>query len=491
MHGRPRQVDWPDEPDASIGCECLELWQQRHGEMPEELQWFLTSCETAWYVRMAAYLLYVKAHHTDSPVWGPYIASLPPVDEDEAAQEYKRVAKLHLTVFSSEAGELRRLRLAPNDVADTAWAYAMARTRSFGDTFRGEALSVMAPFADLANHSLSDNCGFRIDEPGRLTLYAKRPIFPGEEVLVPYGPKSNVQMMNNYGFVLLGNPSDRVAVSPAPSSGMESLPPLHGASLLEALGLEGDWRQEDGIIGGRVFESGAGDAEDKLAVIRRRYGLMCDGYMQILAIYGVHRHPTPPPGAALPAPAHHVPLAAVPAERANAAAVRAAFRAALDALPTSLEADAELLAAHERSGSEGAGPSMQAGRQIRGIVPQPDRGPAAGSTRSRHPTPPPGAALPAPAHHVPLAAVPAERANAAAVRAAFRAALDALPTSLEADAELLAAHERSGSEGGEGRLSARVAAAVRSRMEHKALLAEGVRAMDMYDSWLGARLGAE
>ncbi|KXZ52987.1 hypothetical protein GPECTOR_8g358 [Gonium pectorale] len=337
--------------------------------MPRELQGLLTNCDFPWHARLTAYLLYVKAHHMDSPVWGPYIASLPAMDEVTCLVAYGPADARELqvkeymasaVVFSSEAGQLRRLRLAPNGLADTAWAYAMASARSYG--------------------------GMAAPSVGRPTLYATRPIRPGEELLLSYGEKPNVKMMNNYGFVFLGNPYDRVAVPPAPSSGLESLPPLHGATLLEGLGFEGDWRREDGIDATRAtVESVAGDDCAALAVVRRR------------------------------------------------------------SVALSLNL------------TEGQ---------------------------------PPAAPEAAPAHHVPLAAVPAERANAAAVRAAFRAALDALPTSLEADAELLAAHERSGSEGGEGRLSALVTSAVRSRMEHKALLAEGVRAMDVYDCWLAGRQGA-
>ncbi|KXZ52986.1 hypothetical protein GPECTOR_8g357 [Gonium pectorale] len=329
-------------------------------------------------------------------------------------EERKRIAVFHDIIFSSEIGELRQLRLAPNGLADTIWAFATE-------------VSVMAPFIDFANHAFDFNSFVNFGEPGKLTLKSVDPISPGEELTVSYGQKPNVQLMNEYGFVLSGNPYDRVAVPPAPGSGLESLPPLHGASLLEALGFEGDWRREDGIDATRAtVESVAGDAAAEQAAWQRRS--VC---WSLNLTEGQ-------------------PLAAPEAAKPKALGVGGAARRKRGALFSRPKAS----------------------------QPQPQ------------PQPPPGAALPAPAHHVPLAAIPAERANAAAVRAAFRAALDALPTSLEADAELLAAHERSGREGGEGRLSARVAAAVRSRMEHKALLAEGVRAMNVYDSWLAGRQGA-
>ena len=79
----------------------------------------------------------------------------------------------------------------------------------------------MAPFLDLANHSVQPNADFRLDpantSEGRgrtVQLFALDDIPADTEVLISYtGPEglTNQRLMAQYGFVLPGgNPGDRV-----------------------------------------------------------------------------------------------------------------------------------------------------------------------------------------------------------------------------------------------------------------------------------------
>ncbi len=90
-------------------------------------------------------------------------------------------------------------------------------------------------------------------------------------------------MMRDYGFVVPGNPFDRLTLpgmaAPANSdtatrdtSGTAQLPSLNGASLAAAAGFQGDWR-EGGLAPRPEVEeaAGAAGAEAQLALARRRW----------------------------------------------------------------------------------------------------------------------------------------------------------------------------------------------------------------------------
>ncbi|KAG2482751.1 hypothetical protein HYH03_018345 [Edaphochlamys debaryana] len=78
-----------------------------------------------------------------------------------------------------------------------------------------------------------------------------------------------------------------------------------------------------------------------------------------------------------------------------------------------------------------------------------------------------------------------ERGRVRKVQAAFEQALASLPTRIEEDEQLLA--DLGGGEAAPGRPL--TVAAVRARLEHKRLLREGVRMMQLYDTWLAERIG--
>ena len=90
----------------------------------------------------------------------------------------------------------------------------------------GPEVFALAPFIDLANHSIEPNSDFRMKsspsssssieplKPSSIELFAIKDIQQGDEVLISYtGPEglTNQRLMAQYGFVLPGgNPGDRV-----------------------------------------------------------------------------------------------------------------------------------------------------------------------------------------------------------------------------------------------------------------------------------------
>lgn len=79
-----------------------------------------------------------------------------------AQQERDGIRGLHDSLFSSSTGDLRALDLAPS-FTDTLWAACMVNSRCFSDAAGREALSLMVPLCDLANHSASPNAAYRLD----------------------------------------------------------------------------------------------------------------------------------------------------------------------------------------------------------------------------------------------------------------------------------------------------------------------------------------
>ena len=88
----------------------------------------------------------------------------------------------------------------------------------------GSKATTMAPFVDMANHGQPANAewvfgihdrNFDRAAPNRGTyddyasgfiLYNPDPIKKGSEVVISYGPKTNEQLLGNYGFMLKDNP---------------------------------------------------------------------------------------------------------------------------------------------------------------------------------------------------------------------------------------------------------------------------------------------
>lgn len=256
-----------DEPTTSIsvfGDRCQEAWQQEHGALPSQLLEFLQG-EARWDVRMTAWLLWVAGTCSDSPVWGPYLQLLPTAEDvacllnygpqdakelqfksmvDEAKTQHEWAMSVHRRVFDPKAGELRSLKLAQQP-ADTLWAMSMVRTRTFSEAVNGENITLMVPYADLANHAFVHNATFCMARDNkRFELRLLTGLAAGAEATICYGEsKPNAEVMRDYGFVVPGNPNDRITV---PEHG--PLPTLNAASLFGSVGFVGDWR-EDGKVG--------------------------------------------------------------------------------------------------------------------------------------------------------------------------------------------------------------------------------------------------
>ncbi|KAG2451954.1 hypothetical protein HYH02_003728 [Chlamydomonas schloesseri] len=363
-----------DEPLSGIsvfGDRCQELWQETHGRLPLQLAEFITG-DARWDVRMTAWLLWVASELPDSPLWAAYIATLPPADEvtclinygpevakelqlkeliEEAKSQYNWAMGVHRKYFDSVQGELAQLKLAAS-ARDTLWAMSMVRTRTFSENVNGEGLTLMVPYADLANHSFRPNATFCMARDNkRFELRLLTSLAPGDEAAISYGEsKPNPEVMRDYGFVVPGNPNDRIKLPD-----QDQLPALYGASVMESVGFKGDWREGTVAPKRTVLESSDGNPAERVKLNRRRCVLLSmgftDGFPPVKESPGGLFGSWPPKSwtdSGRPPP-QHVPAQprAFEQERTNVAAVRRSYQAALDELPTPLQTDLQLLALHD------------------------------------------------------------------------------------------------------------------------------------------------
>eukprot|EP00798_Chlamydomonas_sp_ICE-L_P006177 gene6177-2792_t len=115
------------------------------------------------------------------------------------------------------------------------WAVASVESRAFGVKVHGEELRGLVPFLDLANHHHQSQGSHHVNfstnaflltrsEASADKLVSDRPISRAAECMqeqeenghseheffITYGAKSNRQLMDQYGFVVRGNPYDRL-----------------------------------------------------------------------------------------------------------------------------------------------------------------------------------------------------------------------------------------------------------------------------------------
>jgi hypothetical protein len=258
------QVDWcnmlcvSDKPSrgSAFGRRLLDDWQALHGPLPPLLAGFLLS-EAQWATRLAAWLLWLRkrsfedgmtergesGNDSDAArrggIWGLYLQLLPTKEEmtclmnyteeelpelqlpyfiSTAKSERRALQELHESLFACAAAsstigsELSGLRLARH-VDDSIWAMSVVNSRCFSESIDGEAVSLMVPCADMANHAVQPRAEYRFEAAmDAFQLVALQHVPMGEEVCISYGcvRKTNAELMKDYGFVLTANLNDRV-----------------------------------------------------------------------------------------------------------------------------------------------------------------------------------------------------------------------------------------------------------------------------------------
>ena len=94
----------------------------------------------------------------------------------------------------------------------TGWALAVVTSRAF--RVRGPTQpAAMLPLIDMCNHSFQPNCSLKASDNGDVQLVSLQNIDSNQPLLLSYGNLSNDFLLMDYGFVVPGNPFDRVQLS--------------------------------------------------------------------------------------------------------------------------------------------------------------------------------------------------------------------------------------------------------------------------------------
>ena len=102
--------------------------------------------------------------------------------------------------------------LQPPCVLSVGWALAVVTSRAF--RVRGPTQpAAMLPLIDMCNHSFQPNCSLKASDNGDVQLVSLQNIGPHQPLLLSYGNLSNDFLLMDYGFVVPGNPFDRVQLS--------------------------------------------------------------------------------------------------------------------------------------------------------------------------------------------------------------------------------------------------------------------------------------
>jgi hypothetical protein len=117
-------------------------------------------------------------------------------------------------------------KFVPFSYEDFLWACTSVGTRVFSLCINNAKTSVLAPLADMMNHSEQSGTTWAFDSQlESFTLTSHTTFFHGDAVYESYGPKCNKRFFASYGFCLEDNPSNEVSIFVRPG-GMGSNAPL-------------------------------------------------------------------------------------------------------------------------------------------------------------------------------------------------------------------------------------------------------------------------
>ncbi|GAX75751.1 hypothetical protein CEUSTIGMA_g3194.t1 [Chlamydomonas eustigma] len=198
--------------------------------------------EVQAFVQMASLLLNLKFGKNDTATtdkgssskavqWKRYIQKLLPREpEMTCLLSFNRKEALELQVpellgewekqrsWMMEVHEHHLSAHLPCSIEDSAWALAVARSRSIGFKLEGgHHVMILPPAIDMANHASASACNAAVyldKAGGKLMLRPVRPVDQDEEILIDFGhQRSNLDLMTDYGFIIPGNEADRISFS--------------------------------------------------------------------------------------------------------------------------------------------------------------------------------------------------------------------------------------------------------------------------------------
>lgn len=92
------------------------------------------------------------------------------------------------------------------------WALAVVTSRAFKVAGPSQPASLL-PLIDLCNHCFTPNCKIQSTSNGEVQLLALQDIPQQQPLQLSYGNLNNDFLLMDYGFMVPGNPFDRVQLS--------------------------------------------------------------------------------------------------------------------------------------------------------------------------------------------------------------------------------------------------------------------------------------
>ncbi|KAL2075202.1 hypothetical protein VTL71DRAFT_144 [Oculimacula yallundae] len=208
------------------------LWTVKHAYADPALGPALLSARPPLTVdnTLATYILFVRSRGSGYDGMGSHVASMPAsytssifFTEDElgtcvGTSLYTTTKQLDRQIEADFTELVERLfdrhqELFPRHkftIEDYKWALCTVWSRAMdfklGD---GTSIRVVAPFADMFNHSSEvEQCHVYDALSGNLSVLAGKNYEPGDQIFINYGPVPNSRLLRLYGFVLPGNPND-------------------------------------------------------------------------------------------------------------------------------------------------------------------------------------------------------------------------------------------------------------------------------------------
>lgn len=148
-----------------------------------------------------------------------YVSSLPPAPSVPVLWDETRCAALEASPLRAKAGATRRLWTACHaslqlklELEPFLGLVALVRSRAYAK----RPVFTMVPVIEMANHAAQPNCDLRFDEAqGAFELVALADVAAGAELTVAYGPLSNADLLDAYGFTTPGNLYESVSLAVA------------------------------------------------------------------------------------------------------------------------------------------------------------------------------------------------------------------------------------------------------------------------------------
>lgn len=238
----------------------------------------------------------LERHRGDRSWWRPFWNCLPPVSDFESSPLTWRINgkstktlprstqrhcdKMYHRFMEDFTTVTEILRDTELSIArdDFLWAWFCVNSRclymEIPESHDKHGNFTMAPFVDLINHSINEQCVLQIDHSGfhvlTSTSYAK-----DKEVYLSYGPHSNEFLLCEYGFMLPENPWNDVDITDEILTLLDD----QQKDFLSSMGYLGDYTMNDDDVSFRI--------EVALAVSLEREGSLSENRRLKALINGI------------------------------------------------------------------------------------------------------------------------------------------------------------------------------------------------------------